>query len=65
MIVSDGYSLEYIPGRNRIIINLPQTMTTISNTVAMVSNRRTNLTVTEEAAILSVVKAIMEADEAE
>ena len=60
MIVSDGYSLEYIPNRNRIVISLPQTMQTISNTVAMVSNRRTNLTVTEEAAILSVVKAIME-----
>lgn len=65
MIVSDGYVLEYIPKYNQIIINLPPTMTTISNTVAMVSNRRTNLTVTEEAAILSIVKAIMETDEAE
>ena len=65
MIVSDGYSLEYIPRQNRIIINLPQTMTTLSNTVTMISNRRISLTEAEEAAILSVVRAIMEAGEAE
>ena len=65
MIVSDGYSLSYIPKRNQIVINLPQTMTTLSNTVTKISNRRISLTETEEAAILSVVRAIMEAGEAE
>lgn len=62
MIVSDGYSIEYIPKRNQIVIGLPQTMTTISSTVAMISNRRTYITETEEAAILAVVKAIMEGE---
>ena len=60
MICSDGYSLTYYPNRNIIEIVMPQTMTTLTNTVAMVSNRKTVLTAAEEAAILSVVKAIME-----
>ena len=60
MICSDGYSLTYIPNRNTIEIVMPQTMTTLTNTVAMVSNRRTTLTEAEEIAILSVVKAIVE-----
>ena len=60
MIYSDGYSLTYFPQRNTIEIVMPQTMTTLTNTVSMVSNRRTVLTEAEEAAILSVVKAIVE-----
>lgn len=60
MIYSDGYSLTYFPKRNTIEIVMPQTMTTLTNTVAMVSNRKTVLTESEEIAILSVVKAIME-----
>lgn len=60
MIVSDGYSIEYYPKKNRIEIVLPQTMQTISSTVAMVTNRRTHITPEEEMIILSVVKAIFE-----
>lgn len=60
MIYSDGYSLTYYPNRNTIEIVMPQTMTTLTNTVSMVSNRKTVLTEAEEIAILSVVKAIVE-----
>ena len=60
MIYSDGYSLTYFPKRNTIEIVMPQTMTTLTNTAAMVSNRKTVLTEAEEAAILSIVKAIVE-----
>lgn len=60
MIVIDGYSLIYRPNMNQIVITVPQTETTVSNTVSMISNRRLHLTSIEEAAILSVVKAIME-----
>lgn len=60
MIYSDGYSLTYFPQRNTIEIVMPQTMTTLTNTAAMVSNRKTVLTEEEEAVILSVVKAIVE-----
>lgn len=60
MICSNGYSLTYFPKRNTIEIVMPQTMTTFTTTVAMVSNRMTVLTETDEIAILSVVKAIVE-----
>ena len=60
MIYSDGYSLTYFPKRNTIEIVMPQTMTTLTNTIAMVSNRKTVLTVEEETVILSVVKSIVE-----
>ena len=60
MIYSDGYSLTYFPKRNTIEIVMPQTMTTLTNTVTMVSNRKIVLTEAEETAILSVVKAIVE-----
>ena len=60
MIYSDGYSLTYFPKRNTIEIVMPQTMTTHTNTVAMVSNRKIVLTEAEEAVILSVVKEIIE-----
>ena len=63
MIVSDGYALTYYPNRNTIEITMPQTMTTLTSTVAMVSNRKINLTDSEQIAILSVVKAIMEREE--
>ena len=60
MIYSDGYSLTYFPKRNTIEIVMPQTMTTLTNTMAMISNRKTVLTEAEETVILSVVKAIVE-----
>lgn len=60
MIVSDGYALVYERAANRIVIYLPQTIETLSNTVSMVSNRRTYLTSSEESIILQTVKAIME-----
>ena len=60
MICSDGYSLTYFPQRNTIEIVMPQTTTTLTNTLAIVSNRKTVLTVEEETLILSVVKSIVE-----
>ena len=60
MICSDGYSLTYFPKRNAIEIVMPQTITTFTNTVSMISNRKTVLTEEEEAVILSVVKSIVE-----
>lgn len=60
MIISDGYSIEFFKNRNQIVITVPQTMETLTSTVAMVSNRRTYLTESEMTALLGVVKAIME-----
>lgn len=60
MIVSDGYSIEYYPKRNTIEIVLPQTLKTITNTVQMVTNRRTDITELELTAILVVVMTMLE-----
>ena len=60
IITNDGYSIWYEKRANRIIISLPQTMETVSNTVAMIVNRKSEFTDSELAAILSVAKAIAE-----
>ena len=60
MIVIDGYSIEHYRNRNQIVITMPQTMQTITNTTAMVVNRRTDITDNELSALLLCVKAIME-----
>lgn len=63
MIGIEGYYLDYDRKNNRIIITLPQTLSTLTNTLAMVTNRRTYLTQSEEALILTTVKAIIEREE--
>lgn len=60
MIISDGYTIEYFKSGNRIEIQLPQTWSTISNTVSMISNRKLDITDSELSIILAVVKTIME-----
>lgn len=63
MVSIDGYMLVYEPKSNRIVITLPQTMKTFTNTVSAIVNRRINISSEEEAIILNVVKAIMEREE--
>ena len=63
MNICDGYSLTFEPKRNRIVITMPQTIITTSNTVSMITNRRTNITSEEEIMILLFIKAIMEKEE--
>lgn len=60
MIISNGYTIEYFKSRNKIEIQLPQTWSTISNTVSMISNRKLDITDSELSIILAVVKIIME-----
>ena len=60
MIIIDGYSIEYYASSNRIEIILPQTLKSLTNTVSMVTNRRTDITSDELGAILTVVKALLE-----
>ena len=59
MIVSDGYTLEYYKGRNQIVIGLPQTEETATNTVSMVTNRKVDLTDEDQMMILAIVKYVM------
>ena len=60
IITNDGYSLTYNKGANQLVICMPQTMRTLNNTTAMVTNRRVDLTTAEEAFILNIVKFIFE-----
>ena len=63
MIESEGYFLNYERQNNRIVIMLPQTLATLTNTVSMATNRRTHLSQSEEMIILQTIKAIMERKE--
>ena len=60
MIASDGYSVEYIPKNNQIVITLPQTFKTINNTVQMVTNRKTDMADDDLVLLISVTKYICE-----
>ena len=59
MIVSDGYTLEYYKNRNQIIIVMPQTMLTPTDTVSMVINRKVDLTFEDQMMILAMVKYVV------
>ncbi len=59
MIISDGYTLEYYKNRNQIIIGLPQTEQTATNTISMVTKRKIDLTDEEKMIILATVEYVM------
>ena len=63
MIVSDGYSIIEHINKNQIVITLPQTLKTLTNTVTPIVERRTQLTDAELTAILMAIKAMYEAKE--
>lgn len=60
MITCDGYAIMYEKNMNRIIISLPQTMETITNTVSEMGVRKTDFTETDLAAILLAIKTVAE-----
>lgn len=62
MITIDGYSISYDRSNNILTILLPQTAVTMTNTMTMLSNRKTDFTDNELGTILYAVKAIAEGD---
>ena len=60
MIVMDDYTIEQYPERNRIVITMPQTFTTVQSTSDKVVDRRVCLTQNELTAILVAVKGMFE-----
>ena len=62
MTVIDGYIIAQYPNQNKIVIVLPQTISTISNTLAPIAKRRRTITQDEEAALLVAVKGMFEAE---
>ena len=60
MIVIGDYSIEQYTNQNKIIITLPQTAATVTNTTIPFSHRKTELTNRELAMILISVMKEME-----
>ena len=61
MIISqDGYAIEYYKKRNQIVITMPQTMQTLTNTVSMVRNRRIDFTDADLAILLELTRYLCE-----
>ena len=60
MIVSNGYSIMQDVNNNRIVINLPQTINSITSTVIPFSGRRRTITAEEESCLLHIIIAMYE-----
>ena len=58
MLISNEYALTYYPTRNQIVIALPQTWETPTNTISPVIDRRTDVTEIDLFAVLQVVQVI-------
>ena len=63
MTVIDGYIIVQYPNENKIVIVLPQTASTITNTITPIVKRRRMITQDEEAALLVAVKGMFEAEQ--
>ena len=58
MLCSDGYALIYYKQKNQIVICLPQTYETVTNTYDQVVDRRTDVEETDLFVLLNIVKLI-------
>jgi len=61
MIVSqDGYSIEHYRNKNQIVITMPQTEQTLTNTRSNVRNRKLDFTDSDLALLLEMTRYICE-----
>lgn len=58
MLSSDGYGLTYYKNKNQIVISLPQTYETATNTYEQVVDRRTDVMETDMIVLIEIVKVI-------
>lgn len=65
MTIIDGYYIVQYPNENKIVVVLPQTISTISNTLTPIVKRRRTITQAEEAALLVAVKGMYECEREE
>lgn len=63
IITSDGYAIEQYPKRNQIVINLPQTYGSMTNTFETISARKAELTANELTMIVNIVRLLTGAKE--
>lgn len=61
IVTDDGYSIEQYPQKNQIIINLPQTDLSITNTIGTISTRKARLTANELTMVINLVRLLMDA----
>lgn len=58
MLISNDYALTYYPKRNQIVITLPQTNRTLTNTYSPVVDRRTDVEESELMCLLQIAQVI-------
>lgn len=58
MLMSDGYDLIYYKNKNQIVIGLPQTYETATNTYEQVADRRTDVEETDLWVLLNIARLI-------
>ena len=58
MLTNNGYSLVYYKNRNQIVIGLPQTEKTLTNTLDSIVDRRVDVEDKELAILLTTAQAI-------
>ena len=58
MLISNEYALIYYPNRNQIVITLPQTWKTQTDTFSPVIDRRTDVKEIDLMSVLQVVQVI-------
>lgn len=58
MLMSDGYYLTYYKNKNQIIIGLPQTIRTATNTYDQIVDRRTDVKETDLWVLLNIAQLI-------
>lgn len=63
MLTSDGYCLTYYKNKNQIVISLPQTYETATNTYEQVVDRRTDVMETELLVLIEIIKLIFHKEE--
>ena len=59
-ISSDGYGIMYKRNQNRIVINLPPTAQTVTNTVEQIAARKVDLTDEDLTLLLAMARYICE-----
>lgn len=61
MIVSqDGYAIEHYRNRNQIVITMPQTVQTPTNTTSIVQNRKVDFTAEDLTILLELTRYLCE-----
>lgn len=62
MIKLDDYTIEEYTKQNKIVITIPQTFNTCTNTLEPIARRKDKLSDTDKLIILSIIKTMYSSD---